>query len=160
MGMKKHLRYFLLLMLGLRVHAQDTTTVKVDSNARHSVAVFLPLYLDSAFDATGNYRYDKSFPKFINPGLEFYEGVEMALDSLRKEGARLDVHFYDTRSATRTIQQVAADSAFDSTQLIIAAVLNGGEEQQLAAAALKKHVPFINVNFPNDANITANPDLV
>ncbi len=146
--------------MGLRVHAQDTTTVKVDSNVRHPVAVFLPLYLDSAFDATGNYRYDKNFPKFINPGLEFYEGVELALDSLRKEGARLDVHFYDTRSATRTIQQVEADTAFDSTQLIIGAVLNGGEEQQLAAAALKKHVPFINVNFPNDANITANPDLV
>ena len=75
-------------MLGLRGHAQDTTAVEpaADSNARHSVAIFLPLYLDSAFDATGNYRYDKNFSQFINPGLEFYEGAGLALDSLRKRG--------------------------------------------------------------------------
>ena len=147
-------------MLGLRVQAQDTTAVRVDSNARHSVAIFLPLYLDSAFDATGNYRYDKNFPKFINPGLEFYEGGELALDSLRKEGVRLDIHFYDTRSVTKSIGQVVADSEFRDVGLILGSVLNGGEEQQLAAAALKQHAPFINVNFPNDAGITANPDMV
>jgi hypothetical protein len=158
--MKKYLRYSLILILGLRVQAQDTTAVRIDSNARRAVAIFLPLYLDSAFDATGNYRYDKNFPKFINPGLEFYEGSELALDSLRKEGVRLDIHFYDTRSATQSIQQVVADSGFRNVGLIIGDVVNGGEEQQLAAAALKQHVPFINVNFPNDAGITANPGLV
>src|SRR5580692_2529373 len=108
MGMKKRLLYSLLLLCYFRSFSQ------VDSNARHSVAVFLPLYLDSAYDAGGNYRYDKNFPKFINPGLEFYEGAGLALDSLRKEGIRLDVHIYDTRSLTRSIQQVVADSAFDS----------------------------------------------
>src|SRR5580698_5668550 len=147
MGMRKTFVYTLLLAFSLGVHAQDTTAVKTDSTARHSVALFLPLYLDSAFDAGGNYRYDKNFPKFINPGLEFYEGAGLALDSLRKEGMRLDVHIYDTRSATRPIQQVMADSAFDSTELIIGVVTNAGEEQQLAAAALKYRVPFINVNF-------------
>lgn len=134
--------------------------MKMNGNARHMVAVFLPLYLDSAFDATGNYRYDKNFPKFINPGLEFYEGAELALDSMEKEGVKLDVHIFDTKSASCSIQQVVADSAFDSTELIIGAVMNAGEEQQLAAAALKHRVPFINVNFPNDAGITANPNLV
>jgi hypothetical protein len=165
--MKRHLLYSLLLFFSLHVFGQDTAVVKTDSavrhsdsNARHSVALFLPLYLDSAFDATGNYRYDKNFPKFINPGLEFYEGATLALDSMRKEGMRLDVHIYDTRSLTRSIQLVVADSAFDSVELIIGVVANGGEEQQLAAAALKHKVPFINVNFPNDASITANQDLV
>jgi hypothetical protein len=142
-------------------HQADTSyRLQADTNSRHQVAIFLPLYLDSAFDATGNYRYDKNFPKFINPGLEFYEGAGMALDSMRKEGSRLEVHFYDTRSATQSIQQVTADSTFDSTELIIGVVANGGEEQQLAAVALKHHIPFVNVNFPNDAGITANPDLV
>jgi hypothetical protein len=158
--MKIYIRYSLFLLSTLPVHAQDTTALKTDTIARHSVALFLPLYLDSAFDAGGNYRYDKNFPKFINPGLEFYEGAGLALDSLRKEGMRLDVHIYDTRSATRSIQRVLADSALDSVQLIIGMVANAGEEQQLAGAALKHHVPFINVNFPNDAGVTANPDLV
>jgi hypothetical protein len=168
MGMRKRFVYTLLLAVSLIARGQDTAVVKTDSTshmradsmARHPVALFLPLYLDSAFDAGGNYRYDKNFPKFINPGLEFYEGAGLALDSLRKEGIRLDVHIYDTRSLTRSIQQVVADSAFDSTELIIGMVANAGEEQQLAVTAIKHRVPFINANFPNDAGITANPDLV
>ena len=43
---------------------------------KQKIAVFAPLYLDSAFDHANNYRYDKTFPKFINPGLEFFEGVD------------------------------------------------------------------------------------
>jgi hypothetical protein len=159
--MRTYLLYCLLFAFSLAAKAQDTVGVKpVDSNARHSVAVFLPLYLDSAFDGGGNYRYDKNFPKFINPGLEFYEGVELALDTLRKEGMRLDVHIYDTRSATRPLQQVLGSPEFDSVELVIGAVVNTTEVQQLAAAALKQHVPFINVNFPNDGGVTGNPDLV
>src|ERR1700743_3508600 len=160
--MKWHFAYLIFLAGSPVLKAQDTTAFKPvsDSNLRHQVAVFLPLYLDSAFDAGGNYRYDKNFPKFINPGLEFYEGAEMGLASMRKEGVRLDVHIYDTRAAIRSIQQVVTDTAFDSTELIIGAVMNAGEEQELAFAAWKHRVPFINANFPNDAGITGNPSLV
>jgi len=64
------------------------------------------LYLDSAFDADNEYRYTKNvFPKFINPGLEFYEGAQLALDSLNKDQVPLEVFVYDTRSATETISQ-------------------------------------------------------
>lgn len=152
--MKKVLGYSLLLIFTFRLHAQDS------AGTRHEVAVFLPLYLDSAFDATGAYRYDKNFPKFINPGLEFYEGVDMALDSLRKEGVSLNVHIYDTRSATKPLPSILADSGFGNMELILGMVMNAAEEQQLAAAALRIKAPFINVNFPNDAGISANPDLV
>ena len=131
-----------------------------DSLARHQLAIFLPLFLDSAFDASGNYRYDKNFPKFINPGLEFYEGVQLALDSLEAEDARLDVRIYDTRSTVQSLQQVLASPEFARTELIIGQVSNGGELQQLATAALHKNIPFINVNFPNDGGITNNPSLV
>src|SRR4051812_9820934 len=103
--MKSILRYCLLLLLlpakyaagqvqaDTTRHITDTLAHIQDSaNLRHKVAIFVPLYLDSAFDASNSYRYDKSFPKFINPGLEFYEGVQLALDSLEKEDARLEVH--------------------------------------------------------------------
>jgi hypothetical protein len=144
----------------------DSATRHTDSGSRHSdsgrhqLAIFAPLYLDSAFDvATGSYRYDKSFPKFINPGLEFYEGVRLALDSLQKERAQLDVQIYDTRSSRQSLMQILESPAFQGTELIIGHVMNG-ELQQLAAAALRKNIPFINVNFPNDGGITNNPDFV
>ena len=94
-------------------HSMDSAGHRIDSgNVRHKLAIFLPLYLDSAFDASGNYRYDKNFPKFINPGLEFYEGVQLALDSLQKENARLEVHIFDTRSNSKSIAQVLQSPEF------------------------------------------------
>ena len=137
----------------------DSVIRQTDSGNRHQLAIFAPLYLDSAFDATGAYRYDKNFPKYINPGLEFYEGVQLALDSLQKEKAPLDVQVYDTRSTRQTLTQILESPAFERTELIIGHVMNG-EMQQLAAAAARKNIPFINVNFPNDGGITNNPGFV
>ena len=123
----------------------DTLGHHTDSvNDRHKLAIFLPLYLDSAFDASNNYRYDKSFPKFINPGLEFYEGAQLALDSLQKENARLEVHIYDTRSSSKNIAQILQSPEFQKTELIIGHVAPG-ELQQLATAAAQMNVPFINL---------------
>ncbi|HYE54055.1 MAG TPA: amino acid ABC transporter substrate-binding protein, partial [Chitinophagaceae bacterium] len=116
-------------------------------------------YLDSAFDASQNYRYDKYFPKFINPGLEFYEGVQLALDSLEKEGAQLEVFVYDLKSTTRSLQQVLQSDEFRQTDLILAHV-NNTELLPLANAAANQKIPFINVNFPNDGGVNNNPYFV
>ncbi|HTE12333.1 MAG TPA: hypothetical protein VK645_15220, partial [Chitinophagaceae bacterium] len=126
---------------------------------RHSVAIFTPLYLDSAFDASGEYRYDKNFPKFISPGLEFYEGVKLAADSLKTEKAALDIEIFDTRSASQTLQQQLNSPAMQNAGLIIGHV-TPAEAKVLAEAALKKNIPFINANLPNDAGISNNPSLV
>jgi hypothetical protein len=138
----------------------DTSRLPLDSlNGRHKVAIFVPLYLDSAFDASNNYRYEKNFPKFINPGLEFYEGVQLALDSLQKDSARLDVHIYDTRSVSQPVARVLQSPEFQGTELIIGHV-NSGEMLQLATTAARMNITFINANFPNDGGITNNPDFV
>ena len=156
---------FLALIAVAGVKAQidstrRTDTIRHSDTSRHQLAIFAPLYLDSAFDAAGNYRYDKSFPKYINPGLEFYEGAQLALDSLQKEKASLDVRIYDTRSVTASLQQMLGDSAFQNTELIIGQITTAAELQQLATAAARLHIPFINVNFPNDGGVTNNPGLV
>ena len=119
---------------------------------KQKIVVFAPLYLDSAFDKDNNYRYDKSFPKFINPGLEFYEGMQLAFDSLNKEKAQLEVFVYDTRSATKTLAQQIAE--MDSVNLVIAyATIQ--ENWILAEAAKKRNILYINANLPNDGSIPA-----
>lgn len=169
--MKKNIRYSLLLLscflaTAFSVRAQVDTmravhdTVYPADTSRLKLAIFAPLYLDSAFDASGNYRYDKAFPRFISPGLDFYEGAQLALDTLEKEHVQLDVQIYDTRNAKESIQQMLDDSSMDHVGLIIGQVSNTGELQQLAAAALKKNIPFINANYPNDGGITNNASLV
>ncbi len=138
---------------------RNDAQAQADSSRKHRVAIFTPLYLDSAFDATGNYRYDKIFPKFINPGLEFYEGVSMAIDTLQMMKVRLDIRIYDTKSSSNPITRILQSPEFDSTELIIGHV-NVSELRELANAAQKRKIPFINVNFPNDGGVTNNPEFV
>jgi ABC-type branched-subunit amino acid transport system substrate-binding protein len=127
---------------------------------KYKIAIFAPLYLDSAFDETGEYRYTKNaFPKFINPGLEFYEGAQLALDSLNKEKAPLEVFIYDTRSTKETLAEQLNKTELDSVAFIIAHC-SSNETKTFADAALKRNIPIINVNMPNDGGATANPFYV
>lgn len=126
---------------------------------QHHVAVFVPLYLDSAFDESSNYRYGKTFPRQSINGLEFFEGAQFAMDSLKMEGITPVYHIYDTRSSTGNINRVGNAPAFDSIDLIIGAV-SGNEYLQLAELARKKHVPFISATYPNDGGVKGNPQVV
>ena len=135
-----------------------TNSLQAQNNSsKQRIAVFVPLYLDSAFDATNSYRYDKNFPKFINPGLEFYEGVQLALDSLNKVNTPLEVFVFDTRS-TKTLLMEQLNQ-LDTVDLIIGHA-NSQENWVLADEARIRKVPYINVNLPNDGGITNNPYFV
>jgi hypothetical protein len=142
-----------LLILCFAVQAQN------GNNGKLKIAVFTPIFLDSAFDAMENYRYDKTFPKFINPGLEFYEGIQLAIDSLSKEGAELEVQVFDTRSSTTTLADQLQE-ALDSQVNLIIAQPSGSEIGQIAAAAMKNNIPFINATAPVNGGVTANPFYV
>ena len=135
---------------------QDTV---IKEKERKRIAFFTPLYLDSAFDATGNYRYAKTFPKFINSGLEFWEGAQLAIDSLRKEGVKIEVMVYDTRSTSKKFSDVLASDEVRDADLLIGHV-NVNEAAQLANLAGQLNVPFINANLPNEAGVSNNPNYV
>jgi Receptor family ligand binding region len=149
----------IILILLISSTNVNRTFAQSGDSIKYHIAVFLPLYLDSAFDAAGNYRFDQNFPKYFNPGLEFYEGLELAMDSLRKTGASVDLTVYDSRSSSKSIQQILEDTVFSKIQLIIGYV-NVTELRLLANAARNMNIPFINVNFPNDGGVTNNPEFV
>ena len=144
---------FVLLLVQATVFSQDST-------GKQKVAIFAPLYLDSAFDNINTYKYAKNvFPKFINSGLEFYEGAKLALDSLNKEGVELDVYVYDTRSDAETLEEQLARPELNDVSLIIAHC-SSNEVRLLAETALKRKIPVINTTVPNDAGTAANPFFV
>jgi len=155
--MKKGLTVFFLFLILIGRNSQSFA--QTTDTAKYHIAVFLPLFLDSAFDVNGNYRFDQIFPKYINPGLEFYEGLQLAMDSLAKMHSSLDISIYDTRNANKSIQQMAEEPAFSGIQLIIGYV-TAPELRFLSNTARAKEIPFINVNFPNDGGVTNNPDFV
>ncbi|HLY69415.1 MAG TPA: hypothetical protein VKR53_06775, partial [Puia sp.] len=75
--MKRLFLYFTFFILFVKTSGYSQN--QADSQIHH-IAIFVPLYLDSVFDAGNNYRYEGTFPKFVSAGLEFYEGVHLALD--------------------------------------------------------------------------------
>lgn len=153
--MRKQGTYFLIVASLIFV---QTKNLFAQNTSKQKIAVFAPLYLDSAFDATNTYRYDKNFPKFINPGLEFYEGVQLAVDSLTKEKAQLEVFVYDTRSVQRNLLEQINE--IDTSVGLIIAHANAQENWILAGEAMLRKIPYINVNLPNDGGIVNNPYFV
>jgi len=153
-GLNRMLFSCLFVCVVFQLSAQTDTTV-----SRRKISILAPLYLDSAFDAGGNYRYGKLMPKFIAPGLEFYQGVQMAIDSLSDEGLQLDINIFDTRAGKSSLQTIVDKPEFQGTNIIIAHV-NMADAQWLAQTARNRGLPFINVNFPNEAGVSDNPQYV
>ncbi|MFM2361644.1 MAG: hypothetical protein RLZZ316_546 [Bacteroidota bacterium] len=149
----------LTLLLLLCITAVNTQAQTDSIPPRQKVAVFAPLFLDSAFSATGDYKQGKQFPKYAIAGLEFYVGIQLAIDSLNKEKLPLEVFVYDTRSTKQSLAAQIAATAENNIGLIIGHVTQP-EAKLLAEAALKKNIPFINASLPNDAGITANPSYI
>ncbi len=157
----KYVFLSLFVLSAFTNNAQDSTDNHRDSMAgKKKIAIFAPLYLDSAFDGNNEYRYAKNnFPKFINSGLEFYEGAQLALDSLSQEGVELEVFIYDTRSASETLDQQLARPELEDVSLIIAHCSNN-EVRALSNLALKRKIPVINTTVPNDAGTTGTPYFI
>ena len=152
-------QYFILSLIFFCL-LQTTKTFAQTDAPKHKIAIFAPLYLDSAYIDDTTYRYAKNvFPKFINPGLEFFEGAQLALDSLNIEKTQLEVFVYDTRSAKESLMQQLSKPELDSVDLILAHC-SSAEVKIFADAGLRKNIPVINVNLPNDGGVTGNPFFV
>lgn len=123
------------------------------------VAVLAPLYLDSAFDASGNYRLGKQYPSYAVSGMDFAEGARLALDTLMAQGSKIQYNLYDTRSVQQDVAHLVSGRMLDSVQLIIGSV-TGADYQVLASFAKAKNIPFVSATYPNEGGINANPFVV
>ncbi|MCF3111388.1 amino acid ABC transporter substrate-binding protein [Niabella sp. CC-SYL272] len=152
----KKLSLFVLLAVG---HVM-AVTAQVAGSQRHKMAIFTPLYLDDAFSADGSYNYSgKSFPKTSIPGLEFYHGASMAIDSLDRLNVPLDIYVYDSRSAKMPLESQVNKAASDGVELIIANCAIS-ELDRLSKLAASKKIALVNAVVPNDGNVRDNPYFV
>jgi hypothetical protein len=146
---------FIALLFFEKLQAQT------DSNsAPPRIAVLVPLYLDSAFN---NYDYklgNLNIPQYFLPGLEFYNGVMMCIDSLKKEGVDLDVWIFDTKKKNQSIDSLAQEVGSLNFSLIIASITNITEQKIFSDLSLRKSIPLISATYPNDTYINSNPFFV
>ncbi len=149
--MKQFLVAFLVIFFAAVTNAQ-TPTVKV--------AVFAPIYIDTAFN---DYTYklgNKFLSKNILPGLEFYNGVMMAIDSLEKENANVEVFIFDSKSTSEPISQVLEKNIWNDMSLIIASFNNRSDVKLLADFAKLKNIPLVSATYPNDGGVTDNANFI
>ncbi|PSL50225.1 ABC-type branched-subunit amino acid transport system substrate-binding protein [Chitinophaga niastensis] len=124
--------------------------------ATYNIAFFAPLYLDSVF-ATSNDIPGRTMPKYVLPGLEFYEGAQLALDTLQQQGYNLKVTVYDSKGK-QSIASLIRNKSLEETDLILGAV-NNPELKELSDFAKNKEINFVSATFPNDGGINDNPFL-
>jgi hypothetical protein len=128
------------------------------ANKTYRVAIFAPLYLDSAF--TGyQLRSESSIPKFTIAGADFVQGAQIALDTLNLNGQHVQAYIFDSKSFSEPVPSLIKNNKLDNIDLIIGSVKEP-EYSQLAQFALQKNIPFVSATYPNDGNIRQNPNLL
>ena len=150
-------RFFIIvccLCFGIKTIAQSNAVKPL------KVAVFAPVYLDSAF-SDDTYKLGRNnLPKYILPGLDFYNGIMLAVDSLNTEKVPVEVLFYDSKSIELPIENVIENDELKDVSLIIASFNTRNEIKLLADFALEKKIPLISSTYPNDGGTTTNPYFV
>jgi hypothetical protein len=124
----------------------------------YNIALFAPLYLDSVF-ASSLEIPGRTMPRYVLPGLDFYEGAQLALDSLRQQGFNLNVIVYDSKSRLNNVPTLIRNRNLDAVDLVIAAVSNP-ELKELGDFARNKQVNLVSATYPNDGGISSNPFLL
>lgn len=156
--MQSHIKiissFLLFICLLNNTHSQTSERV-------YKIAVFAPVYIDSAFTQDGTYRLGSQIlPRYMMPGLDFYNGIMLAVDSLGKEQAPVEVIFYDTKSGKGSISHVITDSTLRDVSLIIASFSNRAEIKPLANFALEYEIPLVSHTYPNDGGLSENPYFI
>ena len=148
--MKKTLLLFIALLGMALANGQGKKNIRI--------GLFTSLYLDSAFDQSGQYKLQNSFPRMAISGLEFYEGAVMAIDSINQLVPKVSMEVFDIQSKTGSIAYLLNNKKIDSLDIIIAQT-GGSDYLELAQIAKEKNIPMVSATYPNDGGIRESPML-
>jgi hypothetical protein len=129
------------------------TATKIDSTIEHKlayqVAILMP-FMSKNFTPTNG----KEIPIQSIKAIEFYEGVLLALDSLKAEGVNLFVNVYDTERDTTVVQNLLNQRELQEADLIIGPLLSNNLKIVAEFAKTNKKILVSPLNSRN--NLTAN----
>ena len=154
--MKKFFCFFTIVLFCL--NARQTQAQQYFQPTNLKIAVFAPLYIDSAFNGYAYKLGNNNLPKIMLPGLDFYNGVMLAIDSLQKEKINAQVLFYDTKNTS--LSSIILKPEMQDVSLIIASFNDSKEIKTLADFALQKKALLVSATFPNDDGVRNNPYFV
>jgi LysM repeat protein/ABC-type branched-subunit amino acid transport system substrate-binding protein len=138
------------------------------------VAVLLPLYIEQSeqefyIDSTKRNEFGKKiyetiyrspnyiFPRAVN-FVEFYEGVLMAVDSLKNQGFSVELKVFDTQGDTNRINTILALPQMRNLDLIIGPIY-ANEVEIVSKFSLKHRIKMVSPLSDNVSLVEKNPYL-
>ncbi len=88
--------------------------------------------------------------------LEFMQGSLLAIDSLRKNGMSLNIHYFDTRKSPARMRQILASPFFRDVDLIIGPFFSWNVEI-VNDFSMSRHVPMVCPFYASDNLTGSNP---
>lgn len=155
--MKSSLLYSTLFVLLLSCFANTQAQPSPAVQERKTILVFIPLEIDAAFNGPDYILGNNNLPKTMLPGLDFYNGVLMAIDSLKKINTSFDIRIIDAKQKNISLATLLTDTSVQKTSLIISAITNRVDTKLIADFALANQTPMMSAVLPNDAGVTNNP---
>ena len=131
---------------------QDIEYVPSQKKPRYRIDILAPMYLD---ELVKNGYAVKDIPEKAAPGINFYKGVQIAADTLKKAQFDIDIYVHDVASLLESTDMLVRKNALDSSDLIIGAVPSK-DVPALAGYAQLKHINFISALSPSDGNVKDN----
>ncbi len=120
----------------------------------YRVDVLAPIYLDELVKGK-SVTFKNKVPNKAIPGLSFYEGVMIAVDSLKKQNLGLDIFIHDVSSRSESPDSLVLSKKLDSSDLVLASILPQ-DLQHLATYCMKRQVNFVSTLSPSDGGVTNN----
>ncbi len=156
--MKRILILFFFVLNAVVVNAQLKSR-DTGFTPSFKVAVIAPLYLDTIFTDSYYTLGTKNIPSYVIPGLDFYNGVMLAIDSLNKEKINVDVEIIDSKSKTNTLNRQIHNKLLNA-DLYIASFNDRAEMSMLANYAKQQQKPVISATYPTASGISNNEYFV
>jgi LysM repeat protein/ABC-type branched-subunit amino acid transport system substrate-binding protein len=107
---------------------------------------------DSVGQKKGLIQFQGSSENFIH----FYEGVLLALDSLKESGISVDLQVYDTEQKSSRVKSLVSGGKLDNVDLIIGPVYPN-EQREITDYAFRKEIPVISPLSGSDEITRHNP---
>ncbi|MEE4286650.1 MAG: LysM peptidoglycan-binding domain-containing protein [Mariniphaga sp.] len=156
--------YDVALFLPLFIYANDTLNrepekIELVSDSLFYVENFLPedtLQQDTLIEQDEPVEMFHGFYRESENYLQFYEGVLLAVDSLKQAGMKIRLNVFDTQQNPDSIREYIYADGFLETDLIIGPVFPQ-VQGEVAAIASKNRIPMISPLSSQSRDLTSNP---
>ena len=143
-----------------RIHTTGCSPKLPGTKKTYNVALMLPLYLEEVDTIAAENITDYGSLRNLHAFrfLDFYAGFQMALDSMKQKGMKVNLFVYDVDFSEEKVIKVLSGSELSSMDLIIGPLFSKAFSK-VSAFAKTYGIPIVNPLSEREEIIIGNPDV-